>query len=63
MMGFPVIPFKLCDFWAINNEVWNGDTLTVSGMLPGRTAAVATFKRQSTTKGSWLALSLLPGKC
>ncbi len=58
MMGFPAIPFKLCDFWAIHSETWNGDTLTVSGLLPGNTAAVATFMRQATSKGSWLAATL-----
>lgn len=58
MMGFPSTPFKLCDFWAIHSETWDGDVLTVSGLLPGNTQAVATFKRQSTSKGSWLASTL-----
>lgn len=58
MMGFPAIPFKLYDFWAIHSEAWNGDTLTVSGLLPGNTKAVATFKKQVTSKGSWIASTL-----
>lgn len=58
MMGFPAIPFKLCDFWSIDNEICNGDTLTVSGTLPGGGSAVATFKRQSIPKGSWCAATL-----
>lgn len=58
MMGFPVIPFKLCDFWSIELEVCNGDTLTVSGTLPGGDRAVATFKKQTEPKGSWLASAL-----
>lgn len=58
MMGFPAISFRLCDFWAIHSELWNGDTLIVSGLLPGNTPAVATFKRQATAKGSWQASTL-----
>lgn len=58
MMGFPVIPFRLCDFWAIHSESWNGDELTVTGSLPGGLNAVATFKRQAIPKGSWIASTL-----
>jgi hypothetical protein len=58
MMGFPVIPFKLCDFWSILHESMNGDTLTVSGALPGGDSVVATFKKQSAPKGSWIAATL-----
>lgn len=58
MMGFPLIPFKLCDFWTIHSESWNGDMLTVAGELPGGTKAVATFTRQATPKGSWVAGTL-----
>lgn len=58
LMGFPLFPFELSDFWSIYNETWGGDTLTVTGMLPGDTVAVATFKRQSPPKGSWIASSL-----
>lgn len=62
MMGFPSIPFKLCDFWAIHSEIWNGETLTVSGLLPGHTKAVATFMKQYTPKGSWIASTLAEGQ-
>lgn len=58
MMGFPTLPFKLCDFWSIHSETWNDDLLTVTGLLPGDTVAVATFKRQSPPKGCWLASTL-----
>lgn len=58
MMGFPAIPFKLCDFWSIQHESWSSDTLTVSGTLPGGDSVVATFKRQATQKGSWIASTL-----
>jgi hypothetical protein len=58
MMGFPAIPFKLCDFWSIEREAWNDGTLTVYGTLPGGDGAVATFKRQSVPKGSWCAATL-----
>lgn len=62
MMGFPAIPFKLCDFWQIHHEAWNGDVMTVSGILPGETSAVATFKRQAKPKGSWIASTLEEGQ-
>ena len=58
LMGFPMIPFELSDFWLIYNETWNGDTLTVTGMLPGDAVSVATFKRQSAPMGSWIASTL-----
>jgi len=58
LMGFPSTPFRLCDFWAIHSEIWNGDTLAVTGELPGGGLAVATFNRQSAPMGSWQAASL-----
>lgn len=58
MMGFPTIPFKLCDFWSIEHESWNGDTLTAAGTLPGGDSAVATFIKQLQPKGSWIASTL-----
>ena len=57
-MGFPVVPFKLCDFWSIQNEFWNDDVLTVAGTLPGDERAIATFNRQLAPKGSWIASTL-----
>jgi hypothetical protein len=58
LMGFPMIPFELSDFWSIYNETWAGDTLIVTGMLPGDTVAVATFKKQHSPIGSWRAVTL-----
>jgi hypothetical protein len=61
MMGFPAIPFRLCDFWAIHSESWSSDELTVTGSLPGGDKAVSTFKRQAAPKGNWLASTLGTG--
>lgn len=62
LMGFPVIPFRLCDFWAINKESWNDNKLTVIGTLPGGNLAEATFIRQSAPMGNWQAATLTAGK-
>jgi hypothetical protein len=59
LMGFPMIPFELSHFWTIYNEIWAGDTLIVTGVLPGDTVAAATFNRQSAPKGSWIASALV----
>lgn len=55
LMGFPCVPFRLCDFWSIHSETWNDETLTVVGELPGGVLAEATFCRQSGPLGSWQA--------
>lgn len=60
MMGFPVIPSKLCDFWSIQHESMEGDVLAITGTLPGGDSAAATFKKQLLPKGNWLA-SILAG--
>lgn len=57
-MGFPIIPFRLCDFWAIHDESWSDNVLTVCGTLPGGDLAEATFRRQSGPMGSWQATTL-----
>jgi len=58
MMGFPIVPFRLCDFWAIHHETWNGNVLTVHGTIPGGDMVTAFFPQQPGTKGSWQASKL-----
>lgn len=58
LMGFPIIPFRLCDFGPIHNESWVGNVLTVTGALPGGDLAEATFLRQAGSMGSWQAATL-----
>jgi hypothetical protein len=58
LMGFPVIPFRLCDFWAIHEETIESGILRVRGTLPGGTQAVALFNRQDKPRGSWPAHDL-----
>ncbi len=58
MMGFPVVPFRLCDFWAIHDEAMTNGSLRVRGTLPGGTKAVALFRIQPGPRGSWTAHSL-----
>jgi hypothetical protein len=58
LMGFPAVPFRLCEFWAVHEETWHDGVLTVCGELPGGTKAVAEFRRQNAPRGSWTALSL-----
>ena len=60
LMGFPVIPFRLCDFCSVFNEEMEGGVLRVRGSLPGGDVAIALFRRQSGPKGSWSAFSLTP---
>jgi hypothetical protein len=58
MMGFPAVPFRLCDFWAIHHEFWEENVLTVKGELPGGDIATARFPLQSGPKGNWKASAL-----
>lgn len=58
LMGFPVIPFHLCDFWGIHEEVEENGNLWVRGTLPGGTQAIAQFRKQSGPRGSWTAYDL-----
>ena len=58
LMGFPVISFRLCDFWAIHEEIMEKETLRVSGSLPGGGKAIALFHKQAAQRGSWPAYSL-----
>ena len=60
LMGFPIVTFRLCDFWAIFEETLMDDcTLRVMGALPGGgTVAVALFQPQPGPRGSWAAYSL-----
>lgn len=66
MMGFPEVPFRLCDFWAIHSEVEKDGVLVVRGELPGvspvATVAIAKFARQPGPQGSWKAFSLEQAK-
>ncbi|MBE0598978.1 MAG: hypothetical protein IH614_17120 [Desulfuromonadales bacterium] len=59
LMGFPAIPFLLCDFCLIFEETSTGEVLRVRGALPGGDVAVAQFRRQTGPKGSWRAFSLV----
>lgn len=58
LMGFPAIPFRLCDFWAIQDETMDSATLRVRGTLPGGTQAQALFRQQPGPRGSWAAYEL-----
>lgn len=59
LMGFPKIPFRLCDFYAVLGEYMvDDDTWRVIGELPGGTRAVAMFRKQPGPRGSWTAYSL-----
>lgn len=61
LMGFPVIPFQLCDFWSVYEETEENGILRVRGELPGskKTIAVALFRiGQHMPKGLWEAHSL-----
>jgi len=58
MMGFPEIPFRLCDFWSIDSERWENGSFHVTGTLPGGGRALAVFNRQAQPKGSWTAKAL-----
>lgn len=58
LMGFPIVPFRLCDFWAVHEETMENGILRVRGTLPGGTHAVALFKEQGKPRGSWAAHSL-----
>ena len=59
MMGFPRIPFRLCDFWAVSKETLqrNGDLVVRGEVMPG-VVALARFRPQDGPKGSWKAYSL-----
>jgi len=49
-------PFRLSDFYAIGPEEWKGATLQVSGQpFPDSGVVVASFRRQSGPRGSWIA--------
>jgi len=58
LMGFPTMPFRLCDFWAIHEEKIENRVLRVCGELPGGVKAVALFRQQDSPRGSWIAHSL-----
>lgn len=58
MMGFPAVPFHLCDFWSVYSEKERDGMLIVRGTLPGGTEAVAKFREQPGPRGSWRAHSL-----
>jgi hypothetical protein len=58
VMGFPIIPFRLCDFEAIYTEKFTGNILQVRGALPRGGIAIAKFRKQTAPKGSWCAYSL-----
>lgn len=58
LMGFPVIPFRLCDFQAIFEEAMENGTLRVRGAIPGGTVVIALFQQQAVPRGSWTAYRL-----
>jgi len=58
LMGFPMISFRLCDFWAIHEEKMECGVLRVIGELPGGSSAVAYFRPQAVPRGSWIADNL-----
>lgn len=58
LMGFPTLPFRVCDFWAIHEETMKDRILIVRGTLPGGTVAVAKFRSQNKPRGAWTAHSL-----
>ena len=60
LMGFPIIPFLLCDFWSIFEETWAGEIFQVRGALAGGEIVTAEFRHQTGSKGSWKAFSLTP---
>jgi len=58
LMGFPQIPFRLCDFWSIHDETTADGAIVVRGELPGGTHAIAHFAPQNGPRGSWAAYRL-----
>lgn len=59
--GYPIIPFKLCDIFAIYDEHEDDHgTIHVTGIVPAGQLIKAIFPKQRGPRGSWIASSLEP---